>query len=484
MTSSFDQTNRDQMQRLTHLIRRALRYSGLAILIVLVGAAASVAFALSRAHGYESETTLLHRQLIPERVIRDSDIRESPQELAARYEELAISRDTLRGVIDDLDLLPGVVERHGMPAAIEEMRERVDFADRGAGAFRVSYIGDTPDKAERVTAHIADLLIEKDDDLRREQVEATNDFLRAEKQAAEEVLGDREEGLAAFLADNPEFAGEVGPHSPQGAWTRALQERVDHDTFLTADAELGALQRQRDRLQARLDEPDEARDRERRRAESRVDSAEADLESAQSELQMLRGRYTDRHPDVLSAERAVGSAERRLRDAESELPPGPPTGAELVRLHEEMQDIEGQIASRRAELQQERESPVDEDPHWVVELETEFAGHLRDVEEARERVDGLEHRLFTAEIQASSKTAASSQLVVIDQAFEPAEPVGRSRRVIAAAGTMLFGGLAIGVIFGLAILDDRIYGRGELDRLGIGSLNVVVPQGRSSSKRG
>ena len=482
--TSFEQTSRDQVERLAHLIRRALRHTGLAVLIVAVGAALSVGFALTRAHGYQSETTLLYRQLIPESVLEGRDIPRGARELAARYREMSMSRDALREVIEKLDLHPEIVERRGMSAAVEEMRERVDFGDRGAGAFRISYIGDTPEMAQKVTERLAQALIEQDDELRREQVAVTNEFLEAEKQAADKVLEERERRLAEFLAENPEFAEEAGPGTPQGAWTRALRQRFG-DTPVASDPQLAALQRQRERIHARLDEPDEARARERRRAERRLDAAEANVESARRDLEVMVGRYTEQHPDLIAAELELASAQRRLREAESMLPPDPAEGAALAALHRELQEVEREIANRRAALRSTRESALGppEEAHWVVALESEFARLLRDLEEAKERVDALEHRLFTAQIRASSEILASSRLVVIDEAFEPARPVGRSRRVIAAAGTMLFGGLAVGLLFGLALMDDRIYGRAELGRLGIGSLTVVVPDEGKPARR-
>jgi uncharacterized protein involved in exopolysaccharide biosynthesis len=481
--ASFEQTSRDQVERLAHLVRRALRHTGLAVVIVGIGAVLSLAFALSRAHGYQSETTLLYRQLIPESVLEGRDVARGARELAARYQEMAISRDTLRTIVEELDLHADIVERHGMAFAVEEMRDRVDFSDRGAGAFRISYIGDTPEEAQQVTQRLAQELTDKDDELRRQQVEVTNEFLEAEKEAADRILAEREQALAEFLAENPEFAEETGPGMAQGAWTRALRARLG-DTPIASDPQLAALQRQRERIQARLDEPDAERERERRRAERRVDAAEAGVHSAQRELETMMGRYTERHPDVMAAKLELASAQRRLREAEAMLPAGPAEGHELAALHRELQEVERQIATRRAAMRASREGSVGppEEAHWVVALETEFARLLRDVEEAKERVDGLEHRLFTAQIRASSEIAASSQLVVIDEAFEPARPVGRSRRVIAAAGTMVFGGLAVGLLFALALMDDRIYGRAELGRLGIGHVSVVVPDEKSDKR--
>jgi uncharacterized protein involved in exopolysaccharide biosynthesis len=119
----------------------------------------------------------------------------------------------------------------------------------------------------------------------------------------------------------------------------------------------------------------------------------------------------------------------------------------------------------------------------VVSLETEWAGVQRAVEEGRERVDSLEARVFTADITASSEFAEAAQLAVIDEAYVPVEPAGKPRKLLAIAGTAAFAGLGLAFALGLALIDDRIYRRADLDRLGVATVLMEIPPERKGRRR-
>ena len=72
---------------------------------------------------------------------------------------------------------------------------------------------------------------------------------------------------------------------------------------------------------------------------------------------------------------------------------------------------------------------------------------------------------------------------MIDDAYLPSHPAGKSRKVLALAGTMLFGGMGVALALGLALIDDRIYRRADLDRLGIAPTLIVIPGERQQRRR-
>lgn len=119
----------------------------------------------------------------------------------------------------------------------------------------------------------------------------------------------------------------------------------------------------------------------------------------------------------------------------------------------------------------------------VVNLETEWARLERVVEEARERTSSLESRVFTADITASSEFAEAAQLSVIDEAYLPHTPAGKPRKMLVIAGGLLFGGLGVALALALALVDDRIYRRYDLQRLGVAPVLVVVPGEKRRTKR-
>ena len=70
-----------------------------------------------------------------------------------------------------------MVEEEGTIAAAEKLRLLVEFSDRGAGTYRISYRGSSPEEAQAITSRLADLLQHKDETIRREQAEqAQNRF--------------------------------------------------------------------------------------------------------------------------------------------------------------------------------------------------------------------------------------------------------------------------------------------------------------------
>ena len=84
--------------------------------------------------------------------------------------------------------------------------------------------------------------------------------------------------------------------------------------------------------------------------------------------------------------------------------------------------------------------------------------------------------MFRAQIDANQKVAeAGGRLTVIDPAFEPKRPTGTGKTIFLMAGMVLFLGLGVAIAIGLAVIDDRLYHRGDIDLLGIPVLAVIPP---------
>jgi len=122
----------------------------------------------------------------------------------------------------------------------------------------------------------------------------------------------------------------------------------------------------------------------------------------------------------------------------------------------------------------------------VVQLETEWSRLSRDVDEQRDQVDGLQTRLSDAALLADSQMAEQgSSLVEVDPAFKPTKPTGKGKTILVLAGVFLFGALGMTLALGLAIIDDRIYRRHDLDVLELAPVLAVIPkhQKRRKGKR-
>ncbi|HKE18912.1 MAG TPA: hypothetical protein VKB80_28755 [Kofleriaceae bacterium] len=485
-------TPRDQLERIVDVLRRATRYMWLVVVVTVVGGGLSVLFALSRPQQFESETVLLYREMISQSVLQGREIAQSANVLSSRYKEMLLARSNLVEVIRKFKLLPDTVEDEGEVGASDELRLRVSFRDKGAGTFRIAYKGDTPEEAQKVTQFLADRLKADDNKIRREQAEVTKNFLIGEKTEASDELKKKERDLAIFLSKNPEFAEEGA-----GGGGASVRSKIKKDAAGGGggggDPKLSALERQRRRLTIRLENPDApvpaAKEAPPEPGELR--DARRDVDQAQRSLNEKLSQFTEKHPDVTEARRHLEEAQQRLRRIEAGLPAAE---SEVVAagpvdknaLQNELNKVEREIASYKARKPGGDSTPaapkstVADD---VVSLETQYATLNRAVEESHERVTSLEQRVFQADITASSEFADAAQLSVIDEAYVPAKPAGKPRKILAIAGTAAFAGLGLALALGLALIDDRIYRRGDLDRLGFAPVLIVVPADRKGRRR-
>ncbi len=486
--SSAPKTTRDQLTLLLDLARRAMRHFWLVAIITIVGAGLSVALALSKKPQYDSEAVLLYQEKISQSALQGRDVARGNRTTGARFKEMLLSRTNLSLIVEEFSLYPEVVQAQGTIAAAEKLRMLVDFSDRGAGTYRISYRGSTPEEAQKITSRLAGLLQDKDETIRREQAEQTKNFLEGEKVNAENYLMETEGEFAAFVTKHPEFVAEVTVSGTTGvgASIRAANTK-SAKRAVVGGSKLGALQRAAKRLKTRIANPDAIvtapTSRKARRIESpALRQARRDLAEAKRSYEDKSNRFTPKHPDVIASKNSVAEATRRLkRLAAAEPAPSAAVSkigatASTRDLKRELARIEGEISRLKASSSDSTKEPANNIADELVSLETEHARLQRRVSVAAQRLSSLEARVFTAEITASSEFAEAAKLVIIDKAFLPARPAGKGRKIIALAGTILFGFIGVVMAIGLALVDDRVYRRADIDDLGIAPVLIVIPK--------
>jgi len=485
-------TPRDKLQRLADLGRKTLRYWWLIAVFSVVGGGLSLTFALVRARNYQSWATLFYQERIQTQLMSPNREEVAQRNIGDRFRELLLARAQLDQIVSDPKLNP-FPEEPDPEVAIDKLRQLIRFEGRGTNAFRITYNDQDPDRAKAVAEKLTKLLQDKDEGLRNELATATVNFATQQKETASIELRKREQALAEFLAQHPEFVQDANQPQTEGASIRAIRNQKT----TTGNAKLYALERQRQRIQARLDAPPDAPPiitkapptPERMAAEAAVSEAQRDLSQATRELDDVSRRLTDKHPTVIKAQENVALAKQKLRAAQAAVPPdvettvAPATPQDREKLKKELDALDSQISS---EQQRTGKTPaqVDATTNWVVQLETQHADLRRAVNEQRERVESLAESVFRAQIDASQKLAeAGGRLTVVDPAFRPVKPAGPGNTVFLLAGMVLFISLGLALALGLAVIDDRLYRRADLDQLGIAVLGVIPPASKSA-KRG
>jgi uncharacterized protein involved in exopolysaccharide biosynthesis len=191
---------------------------------------------------------------------------------------------------------------------------------------------------------------------------------------------------------------------------------------------------------------------------------------------------------VVKAQERVALATQRLRQAETVVPPDiepvvrVATAEDREKLQKELQQIEAQIAAEQSKTTKPSDAPPDTTTSWVVRLEGEHNELNRAVTEQRERVRSLADSAFRAQMDANQKLAEQGgRLAVVDPAFKPARPSGPGKTIFLAAGMALFLSLGLALAVGLAVIDDRLYRRADLEALGVSVLAVIPPAARVKS---
>jgi uncharacterized protein involved in exopolysaccharide biosynthesis len=494
MATSFV-TPRDRLQRLVDLAAKTLRYWWLVVVFAIIGAGLSYAASVLRPHSYQSWAVLFYQERIQSSLLSNRE-EQVQRNIGDRYRELLLARAQLLQIVDDAKLNP-YPELGDPELAIDKLRNAIHFESRGANAFRISYTDVDADRAKAVTDKLTKLLQEKDESLNNEQAQATETFATQQKEESGNELRKREQELAQFLAKHPEFAQDANNQQGQGegASIRAIRNQPAQN----GNPRLYALERQRQRLQGRLEaSPDAPPIRvvtpptpEKIAAQAQVDIAQRDVSAANKELEdaLARG-YTDKHPAVIKAQEHVAAATQHLRHAEAAVPPdietevAPATPADRAKLQKQVTELEGQIADEEKRGKGSASAASDATTNWVVRLETEHADLRRAVNEQRERVESLADSVFRAQMDANEKSGdTGGRLAIVDPAFKPVKPSGPGKTIFLIAGMALFLTLGGAFALGLAVIDDRLYRRADIDQLGIAVLGVIPKVKLGKSRR-
>lgn len=446
----------DQLQPVLRLFPRALRFWKVGVLIAVLASVAAAAVVMLMPKRYRSEAVVLYREGMQWR----TDEGASPRRVGQRLKDILLARTQLTKLIEELGLFPQLVAKDRMPEAVEEMRTRTDFRFDQGDVFVLSYQGDTPSEAKRVTAKLTDVLILENSRLRSQQAELAREFLNSEKKRMEKEVADKEAAQLQFLARHPELAVE-------GAAGAARRSRSSGPSP-AQEAALAALRRDQDRLRAQLMASGVSVAPPVDTGMAAVRDAEAKLNAARRDLADKRNRFTEQHPDVRNAFQKVAEAEAAFKAASERAgvsaPASTPVDANAVR--DRLAKVEAEISRRERAAEGLGMERSESARLGAVAAEAEFARLTREVSEARERLQHLDTQQFTASMTASMVTSGqTAQIMVIDPANLPAQPAGMKPKKKAAFGVLAAFALGFLTMIILAVLDDLVYDRSDIERL-------------------
>lgn len=483
---------RDVIRVVVSLARRtALRWPVVAIALV-IGMVAAIVAPIIIPPVYSSETLILYQEVIQTDNLLGAQqyATESRRQMGMRLREMLLSRTNLQQIITAHNLFPSIVAGRGMVDAVEEFRARIDCRVRENETFRIVYQGEDPDEVFEVTTALSKSLVDQNLQYRTEKAEATRQFLSAEQTRMSTDLSEKEQSLAEFLANHPEFAQDAATSTAAGASVRAAARSGSAE-----NSNLAAIERQLARLRAQLNSPNpvvpQAGPAADPKAVAELEAAEAALNAANGKLAGARAKYTEQHPDVAAAKSDVQRATERVtrarafvRASSGSSGSGSMSGSDaLDRIRADITRLEGERARAKKGQASSASEVTEGEGSTVVTLETQWATLNRELTEAREQYEQIQTRLFRATMVASVEASGqASQMVVVDEAYRPMRPTrrgGRRTSALAAVIAVFLGGC---VAFGVGFLDDKVYDERDLRKLELGPIRHVIPRPKTPGK--
>ena len=467
--------------------------------VVVLAAATLYAFYLPKT--YQATTLILVTpQKVPEAFVRSTATSRIEDRLQSIGQEI-MSRTRLELVIQEFKLYSEEAKSLSQEEIVESMRKNIQVDIRGKeGYFTISYIGKDPKTVTMVTNKLASLFIEENLKLREQQAQGTSEFLSIELNATRTKLEEQEGAITRFKKQFMAELPEQREANLKILEQLQLQYQKISDNLKAAQDRKLIIQRQLSNMKTQLalgsfPENPIIEDRTAGTLEPELSllppsrqktqgGYEAQLNQWRNLLSELESKYTERHPDIVRAQRQIADLEKRIekmnaqdagenvsvsetskkkkgegktetesdpfyKEMESQLVA---TEFEIKRLKEDDSKIKAKIAQFQARVEN---TPA---------RELDMANLTRDYQNAKETYQSLLKKSQEAQ-QAENleRRQKGEQFKVIDPARVPEKPMQGKVLKILLFGLLLGMGSGFGMAFIREQMDRSFRDAGDLE---------------------
>ena len=460
---------------------------------------AAVLYCIMAPRVYKAQTLILvEPQAVPREYV-SSTVTISLGDRLRTISQQINSRTRLEKIINQYDLYSDIRASRTMTDAVQAFRKNIEINVRrsggrsGSGSFEIAYMNVDPVKTRDVTNVIANLFIEDNLRLREAQAMGTTRFLDRELERMKEVLRQKEEQVRQFKEN----------------YMGLLPENMENNYRI-----LSQLQRQIDSINTTIQETEnrkllvqaELSKLETVQASSQgtgplqlglvADQTPTSLEELLQQLQSLRSRYSDKHPDVIRLKDTIAKFEKEqeTRTIDDDLESPDVTTRiigvqQLVKMRREgllsqlkLIDKEiGTLARKRKKISgqiAQYQQRIEEGP----KIELIFVDLRRDYNQASANYQSLLQKRLQAQLAENlEKTQQGEQFSILDPAKLPEKPFKPNSRKILALGFMLALACGLGLAYVREYLDQTFRTSKELES--VIQLPVLVSVPVVSTKR-
>jgi len=448
------------------ILRRRIWYIVIPFLVILIG---TVLYATFAPKLYKASTlVLVTPQKVPESFVQSTVTSRIEERLQSISQEV-MSRTRLELIIDEFHLYVKESKKLTREEVVELMQKdiKVELPRKDKdekGYFTISYIGKDPNTVTTIANRLSSLFIEENLRFREQQAVGTTEFLNSELTAKKAKLEELEAAVTQYkrhhMGELPEQRDTNLKISEQ---LQNQYQRVGENLRAAQDRKL-FLQKQLTDLEMPITSPDTMATGKNSRISSsstaltysssnpQVTGTYSSLkDSYAKQLEELRSKYTENHPDVIVIKKKLADLEFK-KDTDTYSVKSDPRYKELknqlTMTDIEIKRFQGEEASLGAQINRYRGRIEN-----VFSREQEMASLNREYENTKDAYNQLLKKSQDAQqAEHLERRQKGEQFRVVDPARIPEKPFSPDIPKVLLIGFVL----SIGCGFGSAIVREQL----------------------------
>ena len=317
--------------------------------------------------------------------------------------------------------------------------------------FTVGYEDQSRETAELVVRELIDTFVEDALGTERSESNTAERFLVAQVKEYERRLTEAENRLAEFKKANVGLLPGEG-----GGYYARLQTATE--ALSAIDRKLDVASRRKDALERQLQGEEPVFGLSPGQTTITAPSSfDSQISATETQLASLRLRFTDRHPDVIAAERVLEDLKRKRREEHERLGvtsqiAGTP-GLEQNEVYQQLKLSRAQVNVEIASLQAERRAQAAEVAELrnlvdtVPEVEAQLQRLNRDYDVVQSQHQQLMSRLESARLSDDVQSSEDVKFRIIEPPLASLLPVGPNRPVLLGVAFVIALGAGIAMAF-------------------------------------
>lgn len=380
-------------------------------------------------------------------------------------------------------------------ALIQNLRDKISLrGTRQENLYTIAYTDDSPEVAKLVVKSLVTLFMEGNLGEARKDQDSATQFLEQQIDDYARRMREMEADITRFKQANLGYLpDETGGYYERIRNLKAQQERAALDLKVAQDR-AAALKAQIGGEQPTFGLGPQVRDED-------VDTRELDarISSVENRLDELLFRFTDKHPDVVSARAKLkdlrAERQREIAAARREMARSPELAIAnespyMQQLRLALAEADAEIAAKKVLVQEydTRAKDLTEGIEKVLRVEAEQQQRSRDYAVLKKNHDALASRLEAAKLGRRADTSTDTvQFKIIDPPIVPSKPSGPNRVLFSTI--VLFAGLAVGLAVAFVMsqlrptFDERQLMNDVLGLPVLGSVNMVWTRDQVKARR-